>query len=91
MSHQTNFCLKCPSNDSKTFAFIYDLNIEGYIRRIYIRLKTDIDQYRNQLRLMNDTENSLTLPDINPIFNDFFSLYNYVFHLIDFITQNTSN
>ena len=57
MSHQKNFCLKCPSNDSKTLAFIYDMDIEEYIRKIYIRLKTDIDQYRNQLRLMNDTKN----------------------------------
>ena len=57
MSHQTNFCLKCPSDDSKTFAFIYDMNIEEYIRRIYIRLKPDIYQYRNQVRLMNDTAN----------------------------------
>ena len=56
MSHQKIFCLKCPSNDSKTLAFIYDMDIGEYIRKIYIRLKTDIDQYRNQLRLMNDTE-----------------------------------
>ena len=57
MSHQNFFCLKCPSNDSKTLTFIYDMDIEEYIRKIYIRLKTDIDQYRNQLWLMNDTKN----------------------------------
>ncbi|CAF1241007.1 unnamed protein product [Rotaria sordida] len=54
VSLKKKFCFKCSSNDSKTFAFIYDMNIEEYIRNIYIRLKIEIDQYRNQLRLMND-------------------------------------
>jgi hypothetical protein len=32
------------------------MNIEEYIKNIYIRLKIEIDQYRNQLRLMNDND-----------------------------------
>ncbi|CAF4860361.1 unnamed protein product, partial [Rotaria sp. Silwood1] len=56
VSLEKKICFKCSSNDSKTFAFIYDMNIEEYIRNIYIRLKIEIDQYRNQLRLMNDKD-----------------------------------
>jgi len=56
VSVQKKYCLKCSSNDSKTFAFIYDMNIEEYIKNINIRLKIEIDQYRNQLRLMNDND-----------------------------------
>jgi hypothetical protein len=58
VSVQKKFCVKCSSSDSKTFAFIYDMNIEEYIKNIYIRLKIEIDQYRNQLRLMDDNDKS---------------------------------
>ncbi|UJR38891.1 hypothetical protein I4U23_031559 [Adineta vaga] len=32
-------CVKCQSSNSKTFAYIYDMNIEEYIKSIYTRLK----------------------------------------------------
>ncbi|CAF1355794.1 unnamed protein product [Adineta steineri] len=54
VSFQNDFFSKCLSNDSRRFAFVYDMDAEESIKNIYIRLERDINEYRNQLRLMDD-------------------------------------
>jgi hypothetical protein len=56
ISFTKQFCSKCSSNDTKSFAIVYDMNVEDYIKKIYTRLKIEIDEYRNQLRTMNDKD-----------------------------------
>jgi hypothetical protein len=58
VSFETKFCLKCSSNDLRRFAFVYDMNVEDSIKNIYKRLKREIDQYRDQLRLMDDQDHT---------------------------------
>ncbi|CAF1345935.1 unnamed protein product [Adineta ricciae] len=50
------FCSKCSSTDAKNFAFVYDMNIEEYIKQVYVRFRVEIDEYRNQLYLHQDVE-----------------------------------
>ncbi|CAF1368239.1 unnamed protein product [Rotaria sordida] len=47
-------CSKCLCSDHKCFGVVYDMNIEQLIKKIYIRLKMDINEYREHLRSMND-------------------------------------
>ncbi|CAF1231843.1 unnamed protein product [Rotaria sordida] len=56
LSHSDTFCAKCLCSDSKCFAIVYDMNVEQLIKKIYIRLKMDIDEYREHLRTMNDRD-----------------------------------
>ncbi|CAF1345181.1 unnamed protein product [Adineta steineri] len=56
LSFENKFCSKCSPNDSRRFAFVYDMNIEESIKNIYIRLERDIKEYQNQLRLMDDQD-----------------------------------
>jgi len=56
LSERTDFCYACSTNDVKTFAFIYNMDIEKQIRSIYIRLKVEINQYQNQFRSMIDND-----------------------------------
>ncbi|CAF2110347.1 unnamed protein product [Rotaria magnacalcarata] len=48
------FCSKCSTSDSHCFAVVYDMDVENLIKKIYKRLKIDIDEYRVQLHTMND-------------------------------------
>ncbi|CAF1314464.1 unnamed protein product [Adineta ricciae] len=50
------FCSKCLSTDARNFAFVYDMNIEEYIKKVYVRFRVEIDEYRNQLFLRQDME-----------------------------------
>ena len=47
-------CGNCSCHDVKSYGLIYDMNVEELIRKIYIRLQTDIEEYRSQLHSMND-------------------------------------
>jgi hypothetical protein len=49
-------CQKCLCSDWKCFALIYDMNVEELIKKIYVRLKMDMDEYRNDLQTMNDRD-----------------------------------
>jgi hypothetical protein len=96
VSLNNKFCFKCSSNDAKTLAFIYDMNIEEYIRKVYIRLKIEIEQYRNQLRSMNDENqtndigfNSLYQQLLNDNLNDNF--ITFVLHTDGIRLSKSSN
>jgi hypothetical protein len=56
LSSSDTCCQKCLCSDNKCFASVYVMNVEQLIKKIYVHLKTDIDEYRQHLKTMNDRD-----------------------------------